>query len=207
MLKKFFLGSMLAQSFIDTRSGPERLAASGWATATTPEELIAAHIIQEFAKNPNSWTCTGKFPTNLVERRSDNRNPVVPSYERPNKTRWYRGITPVFTMTRDHVMLSAAAYYRNADGDGAAPWFEKNCLEVSCTDTKDPAIILADDLALQLFLSIQAIFVQKAKAEEAAAQAQKDMEENERKWNLAERLLGMKRNEHGALVPAVTLEE
>jgi hypothetical protein len=33
------------------------------------------------------------------------------------------------------------------------------------------------------------------------------MERNEKKWNLAEDLLGMKRNEFGALVPKVSVEE
>jgi hypothetical protein len=45
------------------------------------------------------------------------------------------------------------------------------------------------------------------KAKEAADRAKKNMEDNEKKWNLAEDLLGMKRNEFGALVPKVSVEE
>lgn len=41
----------------------------------------------------------------------------------------------------------------------------------------------------------------------AAADAKAEMERNETAWNLAEKLLGMKRNEFGALVPAKTVEE
>lgn len=42
--------------------------------------------------------------------------------------------------------------------------------------------------------------------EKAAAAALAKMEQNEAKWNLAETLLGMKRNEFGALVPVVKME-
>lgn len=41
----------------------------------------------------------------------------------------------------------------------------------------------------------------------AAAKAIADQKRNEAAWNLAEKLLGMKRNEHGALVPIKTVEE
>lgn len=40
-----------------------------------------------------------------------------------------------------------------------------------------------------------------------AEKAKKAMEENEKKWGLAETILGMKRNESGALVPAVNPDE
>ncbi len=43
-------------------------------------------------------------------------------------------------------------------------------------------------------------------AKEAAKKAAEELAINEAKWNLAERLLGMKRNEHGALVPIQTAE-
>lgn len=43
-------------------------------------------------------------------------------------------------------------------------------------------------------------------AELAALTAKREMLENEKKWNLVEDLLDMKRNEHGALVPRKTVE-
>lgn len=41
----------------------------------------------------------------------------------------------------------------------------------------------------------------------AQEKALKEMQENEAKWNIAEQLLGMKRDESGALVPVVKVEE
>lgn len=43
-------------------------------------------------------------------------------------------------------------------------------------------------------------------AEKAAQEAKAAMERNEQAWNLAEKILGMKRNEFGALVPIQTAE-
>jgi hypothetical protein len=48
----------------------------------------------------------------------------------------------------------------------------------------------------------------RVKAAKAVAdRAQEDMKKNEAAWNLAEKLLGMKRNEFGALVPITTANE
>ncbi len=47
---------------------------------------------------------------------------------------------------------------------------------------------------------------QIAEVKRVAAEAKAKMEADERKWNLAESLLNMKRNEFGALVPIIKVE-
>lgn len=47
----------------------------------------------------------------------------------------------------------------------------------------------------------------KQEAERVAAKAKETMEKEKLKWNLAETLLNMKRDENGALVPKVKVDE
>jgi hypothetical protein len=51
------------------------------------------------------------------------------------------------------------------------------------------------------------IKTERDRLERIAAQKKKEMEDNERKWNLYEDIMGLKRNEFGALVPKVSVEE
>jgi len=201
MLKKFFLGSVLAQAFIDPRSGPERLAASGWSKATTPEELIAAHILHEFAKNPDKWEVRGTLPTKLNEEIQTSSSFEIEDYKRGDKVTWYNYAAGTFTMTDGMTILKTYSQVRNKDGDGYAPWFMRSSLQVQAHGFDDPPVNLPLDLGQQLVNSIRAIIDGRAKAERVAAEAKAQMEENERRWNMAERLLGMRRNEQGALEP------
>jgi hypothetical protein len=192
-ITKFFAESALVQAFVDNRSGPERLAASPWAKATTPDQLIVAHILHDYAKNPDNWKTFGSFPNALA-------NPHTRSHYRPDgysdkdATRWYRTDTFVFTLTDGKATAKLFTYIKNKDGDGCSPWYEKYFFEVN-------NVRLDDKANLELFSKIKSLMTQKKEAEIAAARALVQLEENERKWNLAETLLGMKRNEFGALVP------
>lgn len=62
------------------------------------------------------------------------------------------------------------------------------------------------DGAEDVIAAYERINNQRRIAQQTADRALEKMKVNEKKWNLAERLLGMKRNEFGALVPAVSVE-
>lgn len=62
--------------------------------------------------------------------------------------------------------------------------------------------ILVSDAAFKfIYSNWQAIVVDVRRAEEVAARAKADMELNEKKWDLAEGLLGVKTNKLGQMVP------
>lgn len=193
MLVKFIRESALVQAFTDTRSGPERLAASRWATAATPDQIIVAHILQEYAKNPDNWTTSGTLPDSLSESKTSGSYEPV-GYKRRDTTTWYPTHQNIFKMTDGKAVVSLLTFVKNKDGDGLAPWFQKHFFEVN-------KIRLCDSSSTQLFNTLQVLIEKKKQAEIAAAKALAELEESERKWNLAEDLLGMKRNEFGALVP------
>lgn len=65
----------------------------------------------------------------------------------------------------------------------------------------DPAV------GLQIALAYKNIHQSIIAAERTAAEAKAAMEANEAKWNLAEKLLGMRRNADGALVPVEKVVE
>lgn len=192
-ITKFFAESALAQAFVDNRSGPERLAASPWAKATTPDQLIVAHILHDYAKNPDNWKISGTLPKSLCGFHTGSHNRPDGYINKDSKT-WFRTNLFVFTLTDGKVKATLFTYIKNRDGDGCSPWFESYLFEVN-------GIRLADSSQKQLFKNLKALMTQKKEAEIAAAKALVQLEENERKWNLAETLLGMTRNEFGALVP------
>jgi hypothetical protein len=183
-------------------SGLERLAASGLAKATTPDQLIVAHILHEYAKDPSRWKTTGEIPDDLSERKSDDGYDTPEGWRHGDKTTWYRTRRSRFQMTDDNTVVRVIPCIRNRDGDGLKPWFVRYSIEVSHTASRDILpVLLAPEASIELLASVNRLIAQVKKAEAIAAKAKLEMEENEKKWNFAEHLLGMKRTPDGALVP------
>lgn len=86
----------------------------------------------------------------------------------------------------------------NADGSRPGWWVMAKVMVMRGND--DP-IALETEAGNVLTSRIAMLWEQLDEARKVAREAKANMEANERKWNLAETLLGMKRNEHGALVP------
>ena len=179
---KFFRESMLVQAFTDTRSGPERLAASPWATATTPDQIIVAHILQSIAKNPDQWSWRYKALPIFDLTHKYTKHDDIPYGIRGANEFWLKGPDILVQFTTNN--------------DGSRPGWYMTC-EVTVNQNmkldKESGDVLTTRLAL--------LWSQINELRETALIAQANMEENERKWNLAEKLLGMKRNEQGALEP------
>lgn len=144
----------------------------------SPDDIITAAIIQSIAKNPDDWQFSGAlhYPLYYVGRQSHNASLT-------NKKKKIV-ITFIFEGYdyKDKGMSYAQTKYR-------ACGCSVNGVEQSKPHFKS-------------ILSSWETLTSKLKAaQETADKAKRAMDRNEQAWNIAESLLGMKRNEHGALVP------
>lgn len=152
--------------------------------ATTPDQMIAAGIIQSFAKEFDDWN--DMHFTSADHAKSVNDGKAI-LYNRKKDIQLKRVIKRDYNIDCYHSHNYKA--YKFADG-----------VYVN-------GVLLDRESSKLVIEQWERISAQVAEAKKVAAAAKKAMEENEKKWNIAESLLGMKRNEHGALVPIVTIEE
>lgn len=159
-----------------------------WAThnagRASADDLIAAAIIQSFAKDFKHWqfvgdfnqkhTSVGKFQNTSISRK-------VPTKKH---------IEIIFLFKRTETEASSGRSYK----------YKPIGCEVNGVRVSDTAFHA-------IYVSWNNVVVQVRRTEEVALKAKASMEENETKWNLAESLLGMKRNGLGVLVPVKTVEE
>jgi hypothetical protein len=155
------------------------------AKKTTPDDLIAGAIVASFAKDFKHWQFVGQF-----EQKWGNES----SFRSTSLSRKMGG--------KKHVEITFLfRHTKSPDGDYShihryrAIGCEVNGIRVS-------------ELAFRRILNNwKTIVTQVRRAEEIAAGAKATMDANENKWNLAEALLGMKRNGLGQLMPVKTAEE
>lgn len=180
-LGRWVRGSALFCAF----KGP--LKVEDWATKcakiTTPDELVAAAIIQSFAKDFHKWKITGKFSTTWDGYSSYNQDGEA----KPILTNDEKKLTVAFHLTQHR----SRQFSMNL-------WEERDQQLKSCR-VNDVSIGIRE--ARQILNAWYKITANIKAAKEAAARAKREMEENEKKWNLAEQLLGMRRTHTGALVP------
>lgn len=166
------------------------------AKTCSADEIIAASIIQSFASHFEDWTLKDVDLTK-VDRRdgrfiSGNRSGPAGSI--------------LLINSKKNITVKLYPTWRkqeSRDGDGLNPWFFA-LVGVKKAFVND--IEVSDSLATTVWASWARVERAHKRTEEAAARAKADMERNEKAWNLAERLLGMRRNEFGALVPIQTAE-
>lgn len=164
----------------DGSAPPLSIEEHPYATATTPDDIIAAAVIESFAKDFEEWTLSGELNPYLG-RHEDPPEPALKNQKRLLVVRFKLERVPI-----RHDRYTIPSGYRSWAPDTAI---------VNGTAINRAA----SDRILAAWKKLNADF-QAAKA--AAEKAKRDMEENEKKWNLAEQLMGMRRNEFGALVPA-----
>ena len=166
------------------------------ATKATADGIIVANIVDSFARHFDDWQVSGLFPL-----PKDNK---LPRYAKKRGGPYQRSVT--FFRERINGKFSqkivvtikvttqgwALAYDYSVD---SGDFFEFDSLDVN-------GVSLDPKLGEEIFLKYSRLAEQITKTKEAAEKAKRELEHNERKWNLAESLLGMKRNEFGALVPA-----
>jgi len=150
------------------------------AKATTPDNLIAAAILERMAKDWDKWSCTDiKELQKEYYWRSD----------MPKNTVWSDG----------EIVLSWSVESNGKKGDYHRAGVGKCCV--------NDDVFLDLTTSVRLYEDMKSLSTKIAAAKQIAADVKREMELNEKKWNLAEKLLGMKRLENGALVPANEIED
>lgn len=165
------------------------------AKATTPDELIAAHIIQSMATDFEAWDqeyCLSSDGVRMDRWSLDSHDSNLAYHAQSKYWIIQRGPELKFSFR-----LICGQEKKNSSWvwKRAYEYFRVN--EVEFSPSCGLKIIEAFLRLKKEYKTVQAV----------AAKAKADMEANEKKWNLAENLLGMKRNEMGALVPTVVMEE
>ncbi len=163
----------------------QKFATSGYATATTPDRLIAAAIIASFSSDPDDWEHKRMKP--LKDRSLDWKK----SYVDTTPARLINSKKELEILIKTEPFKAKFSKHPTDD-----VWTYK-LLTHECTVNgskfdEESAIMVIDAWFL--------ISAKIKKANEVAALVKKAMEENEKKWNLAETLLNMRRDANGRLV-------
>lgn len=179
---------------VDPAMSPvERWAVSN-AKLTTPDGIIAEHIVQKIAKNFDDWV-THRAPADEHISYHLRDTTRYKDYQE-KKVEWYRRWTKAGSEANYH-MLNRVLENKKL-GIRVAYQFVGN-------DTKNKFYIndvkLTDSDGIYIVDALVRIESQLAEAKRVAEQATKAMKENEVKWNLVEKLSGMVRDANGALVP------
>ncbi len=169
---------------------PSFLPRETLATITTPDRLIVAHVIEAITKDFRAF-----------EYKGADKWSVIDGYK-PRKKDYYCGYrdSPFSIISPSLKAIGLIKVYRMRPyGTADEKYWKREFIELSVNNVAiDPNHIegllnhywkIRDDLAA---------------TEAAAARALAEMEANEAKWNLAEKLLGMKRV-NGALVPVTSI--
>jgi hypothetical protein len=167
---------------------PKNLSVEEWAERNkkkaSADDLIAGAIVSSFAKHYKSWKFEGEF-----HQRHDRHGAFKPtslSLKLPTK----KHISIVFLFKKTDAGDTYSTLYKYK-----VIGCEVNGVQVSQSAFK------------YIYSGWQGIVVQVKRTEQVAEEARKSMEENEKKWDLAEALLGMKRGPLGQLVPIKTIKD
>lgn len=164
-----------------------------YAKATTPDELIGARIKESLSKNFDNWVLhVGPEPP--VYYNYQIREDMVEAFNKA-QTVWYRqwnGKVHGNAFTINRVLENKS--------EGLLFAYTKQN-ETSRCDFSVNGVPILTEVGEKIQKAYTDIWKAVEKAKAAADEAKRKMEENERKWNLAEQLLGMKRLPNGALVP------
>lgn len=159
-----------------------------YAKATTPDQIIAAAIVESFAKDFDSWRARDLERKTLYGTAF---REYAPSLRHPEK--------------KIEILFGFRTWPSDSEGDitdypayTSADWQSKG--------TKVNGIEIDLKSARLIANSYETLLNQREALKEKEQKALLTMKRNEEAWNIAERLLGMKRNEFGALVPVQTVE-
>jgi hypothetical protein len=149
----------------------------------SPDDIITAAIIQSIASNPDDWQFSGQLNYALSYVGHYSQNATLTNKKKKIV------ITFIFEgyAYKDKGKSYVQAKYR-------ACGCSVNGVELSHAHFKS------------VIRSWEALTSKLKAAKDAADKAKSEMDRNEQAWNIAESLLGMKRNEHGALVPVKEVE-
>lgn len=157
-----------------------------YAKVTTPDQLIAAHCVESFARNFDDWA-----PRNLEIGWG-------------HYSSWNEAPRRTLTNDKDNITIEFENLRQEQERGHK---YKLNPEKATVRAKGKKSVVLDAKSSRHIIESWDKIYVVKIKAKEVADKALAAMKENETKWNIAEQLLGMKRNKLGALVPANQVEE
>lgn len=163
---------------------------SGWATASSPDEIIAAKIIESFATHFDDWKANVNFPMDCFEINKGGMDKLSAGRKEERKFRMSNSsldiVIEVYSILYgewiSHEYVPRQICYDNAEVKG---------------------VKIEGRLGGKIVEAYVKLRTAISEAEKVARNVKIAMEENELKWNLAETLLGMKRTKEGALVSAI----
>lgn len=189
----------------------EEFAQSGWATTCSPDDIIVAALLESMAKEPDLWICSIAQPYRgysiaTIGQSNDPRKQWIATDDINPSTYRRSGLEPIEVI--------ASWEKASRDKDGCSPWVYRTVnggsvsvnrvISLGPSGSRTVSSVAIEATAGTRFMAKAKLLTeQRAMAEAVARQAKLAMEANEKKWIMAERLLGMKRNEHGALVSEV----
>jgi hypothetical protein len=182
--------SALATGF----AGPVGAAMPVLRDPTSPDAIIAAAIVESFAKDFDQW----------CEVHNHTKRPVREKAYMPPHTRLQR--------TQRSFEVKNLTKNLTLKGGWNEKIMEKNYRHY-VYDIEFGPLIVNGNMPLDAQAGeyiIRHYFKAKdahQQLQQAALQAKANMEANERKWNLVEELMGMKRNGMGQLVPVQEIKE
>lgn len=154
-----------------------------YAKACSPDDLIVAHILESFAKDITEWKIT--LLAGSYDQLSGYQYGAV--LDGPNGLALFLEVNPTQGISK---RLN-----------------EENGIQSAVVRLDGERVELSGLMGHNIWKAYSKIRKNFDAVQATAAKALADMQAAEKKWNLAERLLGMKRNEFGALVPVVQVEE
>jgi hypothetical protein len=167
---------------------------------TSPDEIIVARITQSFATDITAWECScdlDELRCALWIRANGRVSLIKPDQiEKLHRDdRFWQRVHGIGKLSNEKSSLEVLLKIDYKQSRRRA-FYDYEVIEFSVNGDE-----LDKYLGWMVWESYCKINDEYVKAQEVAAKAKKDMEANERKWDLAERLLGMKRLPTGALVP------
>jgi hypothetical protein len=152
------------------------------AKKATPDDLIAGAIVSSFAKDFKCWKFEGEFHQ---RHNSGGHNKTTLTFRKVTK----KNVDIVFV------------FKQTTSNDGYSTVYKYKVIGCEVNGVR-----MTEAAFRYIYTNYQNIVVQVRRAEQVAAEAKAAMEANEKKWDLAEGLLGMKRDGFGRLMPVTTVE-
>lgn len=158
------------------------------ANKASPDGLIAAAVVESLAQHWEDWE----------------------EHDLKIKTDYYRypDYSPALINSKKKLVIKFGITKWRSDSDGrrggSTSWYSADWRSEGMRVND---ILIELKAARYITAGYERIAKQQKKLQETAARAKQEMKESKQKWDLAENLLGMKRNEFGALVPIKTVED
>lgn len=185
-VKEWLLNSELLYSFFHPEDEYTRIINHPITKALTPDQLITANLIELIAKDFDGWT---------VDDKSDIKYGCsLSAYETSKK--WEAAHPELNNI--EHSFVDKVLIY--AKKNIKLFYYSESSIYYYIGDVK-----FDNKCGAKIREAYNEIWTERQRLKKVAAEALKKMKEDQKKWDLAEKLTGLKRLENGALVPATPI--